>query len=152
MMNIPKKTALRGLMILVALVGVKYVGLMVDNGGAGSIIFEHSHSQSVPIEFSALKNPISLTDESVIRGKEIYVKNCYRCHGFSGNGNGPDTIGLGVSSRDLTDKSRMAHHSDGDFFYWITYGVGREKLMPSYGENLTESERWDLVNYIKTLY
>ena len=131
MTNIPKKMALRVLLILVALVGAKYSGLMRGNGGEGFSVFEHSHSQSVPIEFSALKNPISLTPESVMRGKEIYIRNCYRCHGFSGNGDGPDTVGLHVSPRDLRDKERMADHPEGDFFYWITYGMGRERIMPS---------------------
>ncbi len=150
-MDIRKKIVLLGVLILVAFGGVRFLARVAENGEDESINIGHSHSQSVPLEFSRLKNPIPLSDESIVKGMEIYVENCYRCHGFSGKGDGPDAGGLRVSLRDLTDKERMVHHPEGDHFYWITYGVGKERLMPSFGENLTESERWDLVNYVRTL-
>ncbi|MGR3311161.1 MAG: c-type cytochrome [Candidatus Brocadiales bacterium] len=149
-MNIQKKIVLLGLAILVILVGARYLTRASGNGEEESSMVEHAHRVNVPPDFSTLKNPIPLTDESVMRGREIYLENCSRCHGFSGRGNGPDPIGLPVMVRDLTDKERMSDHTDGDHFYWITYGVGKEKLMPPFGGKLTE--RWDLVNYVKTLY
>lgn len=150
-MDIRKKIVLLAVLILIAFGGVGYLARVAEKGEDKTINIGHSHRQSVPLEFSRLKNPISSTDESVKRGREIYLENCYRCHGFSGKGDGPDAAGLHVSPKDLTDNERMAHHPDGDHFYWITYAMGKERIMPSLGEKLTENERWDLVNYVRTL-
>jgi mono/diheme cytochrome c family protein len=40
-------------------------------------------------------------------------------------------------------------HPDGQLFEWITNGYPGS-VMPAYGELLTEEQRWDLVNYIRT--
>lgn len=112
----------------------------------------HTHGISVPPEYYALKNPIPLTDESRWRGRETYQRNCYRCHGLSGKGDGPDAIGIPLITSDLSNKERMAHHTDGDHFYVITYGAREGKFMSAFGGKLTENETWELVNYIHTLH
>jgi putative copper resistance protein D len=40
-------------------------------------------------------------------------------------------------------------HTDGDIFYWITNGLSGG--MPAWGSTLPEHERWDLVNYLRSL-
>ncbi len=150
-MDIRKKIVLLAVLILIAFGGVRYLARVAKKGEDKTINIGHNHRQSVPLEYSILKNPLPSTDESVKRGREVYLDYCYRCHSFSGKGDGPDAAGLRVSPRDLTDNERMAHHTDGDHFYWITYGVGKERIMPSLEEKLTENERWDLVNYVRTL-
>src|SRR5436190_8432810 len=35
-------------------------------------------------------NPIPASPEVIAKGKQIYEKNCQKCHGKSGKGDGPD--------------------------------------------------------------
>jgi mono/diheme cytochrome c family protein len=41
-------------------------------------------------------------------------------------------------------------HSDGEILYRISVGVPGT-AMPAWKSQLTEEERWDLLNYLKTL-
>jgi mono/diheme cytochrome c family protein len=44
---------------------------------------------------------------------------------------------------------RSADHTPGDLFWWITHGLGLS--MPAFGDQLSVTERWDLVNFVRTL-
>ncbi len=145
------KMAILVLAILV-ITSVSLLYMVVGKKQEEANMDDHDSHMAVPSELSELKNPIPSTDESIRRGKERYIEYCQRCHGLYGKGDGPDAVGFPIFPKDLTDKERMSHHSDGDYFNCITYGMEKEELMPPFGENLTESERWDLVNYLKTFY
>ncbi len=41
-------------------------------------------------------------------------------------------------------------HTAGDIFWWITHGIPRGQ-MPAFGTRLSEEDRWDLVNFVRTL-
>ena len=41
-----------------------------------------------------------------------------------------------------------AGHTDGQLFYWVSYGV-QDTAMPAFGNQLSEQERWDVINYIR---
>jgi putative copper resistance protein D len=42
-----------------------------------------------------------------------------------------------------------AGHTDGQLFYWVTSGV-QGTAMPAFGNRLSDQERWDVINYIRT--
>jgi mono/diheme cytochrome c family protein len=42
-------------------------------------------------------------------------------------------------------------HTDGQIFDWITNGFPGSSAMPAFGQKLSDSQRWDLVNFIRTL-
>jgi cytochrome c oxidase cbb3-type subunit 2 len=120
---------------------------------------------------SATTEPLELR---VRRGQEIFVNKCSGCHGKYGNGR--MTAATNVSTnfnaayhflnpqpRDLTTaafKSRTtpsgALPTDEDIFRTITRGVRRGQIMPAWGNAadghiIPEQDRWDLVDYVKTL-
>jgi mono/diheme cytochrome c family protein len=71
------------------------------------------------------------------------------CHGQTGEGTGPIAAFLiKYKPANLTTDVVQAK-SDGSMFMTITNGL--EGRMPPLNENLTVSERWDVVNYIRTL-
>jgi mono/diheme cytochrome c family protein len=41
-------------------------------------------------------------------------------------------------------------HTDGQLFAWITNGFPGS-AMPAFGQKLSDPQRWDLVNFIRTL-
>jgi mono/diheme cytochrome c family protein len=56
-------------------------------------------------------------------------------------------IELNIHPAKLSDP-KLSTESDGALFWKITTG---KKPMPTYGKRLSETDRWNLVNYIRTL-
>ena len=102
---------------------------------------------NAPVSAATVKNPIPSRRESITRGKEIYNKECLACHGSSGRGDGEDAASLARKPSDFTDPS-VKKETDGELFWKISNG---RKPMPKFGKRLAENERWDLVNYIRSL-
>jgi mono/diheme cytochrome c family protein len=96
---------------------------------------------------AAKKNPIAPTQQSIASGQKIYSKTCALCHGKNGDADGPAVIELNIHPAKLSDP-QLAIESDGALFWKITTG---KKPMPAYGKRLSETDRWHLVNYIRTL-
>jgi mono/diheme cytochrome c family protein len=113
-------------------------------------------ARSVPVEGAAYipglgapENPIEADDDSVARGELLFGINCAQCHGVSGQGNGVIANFLeNKKPADLTS-DLIQEKSDGAIFLTISNGVPGS--MPALNENLTVRERWDVVNYIRTL-
>lgn len=110
---------------------------------------------SIPIEgaiiipgMGAPENPTEADQSSITRGGELFRINCQMCHGVTGEGNGPIAPFLANKPANLTSNI-VQSKSDGSFFLTITNGIlGR---MPPLNENLTVPERWDVVNFVRTL-
>lgn len=112
-------------------------------------------ASSIPVEgpayipnLGAPANPVPADAASIARGAELFNVTCTACHGASGSGNGPVAAFLqNKKPADLTSPA-VQFLSDGAIFLVITNGFG---LMPPLNENLTVRERWDVVNYVRTL-
>lgn len=100
-----------------------------------------------PAPSAAKKNPIAPTQESIGAGQKIYAKTCTMCHGKTGDADGPAVIELNIHPAKLSDPN-LEKESDGSLFWKITTG---KKPMPAYGKRLSETDRWNLVNYVRTL-
>ncbi|MFC1664806.1 c-type cytochrome [Pseudomonadota bacterium] len=100
------------------------------------------------VEYPKLKNPITSSAESTGRGKTLYDDNCARCHAMDGSGNGPTVHAFTTSPRQLWTWYNADSSVDGYLFWFITNG---RSDMPPWGIVFSENQRWDLVNYIKTL-
>jgi len=112
-------------------------------------------ARSIPVEgpayISALgapENPVPADEVSIQRGAELYAINCAMCHGPQGKGNGTVAAFLLNPPANLSGVA-VQSLSDGGIFLTITNGkAGR---MPALNENLTVRERWDVVNFLRTL-
>lgn len=93
-------------------------------------------------------NPIPASPESHTRGEKLYVKYCSKCHGITGNGAGPSAHGFSTHPRQLWTWYKADQSADPYLFWFITNG---RSDMPPWGVILSQDQRWDLVNYIKTL-
>jgi mono/diheme cytochrome c family protein len=94
------------------------------------------------------ENPIEADEASITRGARLYAIHCQMCHGQTAEGNGPIGPFLANKPANLTSPVVQAK-SDGSIFLTITNGV--EGKMPPMNENLLVPDRWDLVNFIRTL-
>lgn len=113
-------------------------------------------ARSIPIEgpiaipgMGAPENPVEADEASITRGSNLYEIHCRMCHGATGEGNGPIAPFL-VNSRPANLTSPVVQaKSDGSIFLTITNGI--DGKMPPLNENLTVPERWDVVNFLRTL-
>lgn len=96
--------------------------------------------------YAARKNPIPSTPASIANGKKLFDIYCTPCHGATGKGDGPVTPRF-IPPPDLANPV-VQGRTDGHMSYYIGYGGA---IMPAYGEALSVQERWDIVNYIRTL-
>jgi putative copper export protein/mono/diheme cytochrome c family protein len=96
-----------------------------------------------------LANPIAPNPQSVAAGKAVFTTNCVPCHGVTGKGDGPIGITLNPRPADLTIHAIPGVHSDGQLHDWITHGFSGS-VMPAFGKVLSDEDRWNLVNYIRT--
>ena len=96
---------------------------------------------------ATIPNPVPVTAESLARGAYLYEINCLVCHGSQGLGDGP--VGVKFVTKapvDLTD-AYTQDQADGQLFFTITRG---RAVMPFYRDALSQEERWDVINYVKT--
>ena len=141
-----QRNLMKTLRLLLLMVALLVLGtLAYSNGGAAADSI--SDKWLSPAASSAKKNPIASTQESIGAGQKIYSKTCAMCHGKTGDADGPAVIELNIHPAKLSDP-KLATESDGSLFWKITTG---KKPMPAYGKRLSEIDRWNLVNYIRTL-
>lgn len=104
----------------------------------------------VPAKAAAVTNPILASDESISRGAAIFSQSCAACHGAIGEGDGPGAATLNPKPADL-HADHVQGNSDGAMFWIISQG--REgTAMPAWNTILTEEQRWDVVNFLRTFH
>lgn len=112
-------------------------------------------ADSIPIDgpaylsaVGAPANPVPADAASLARGNELYHVICITCHGETGKGDGPIASYFQFKPANLTSLA-VKSLSDGGIFLVISNGV--QGRMPPLNENLIVRERWDVVNYVRTL-
>ena len=109
----------------------------------------YSQAKKFPSPPSAdtIKNPIRADQGSIVFGKKIYTQLCVTCHGEKGKGDGIAAPGLPRPPADHTS-SFVQGQTDGALYWIITAG---NNPMPTYKKTLTNLQRWQVINYIRTL-
>ena len=101
-------------------------------------------------EAAKIKNPVAATPESVAAGKRSYTRLCVKCHGPEGAGDGTGATGP-VAPQDMTDAAWEYGGSDGEIFTVIHDGIPKSPDMEGYSSRISDTEIWNLVNYLRTL-
>ena len=107
----------------------------------------------LPEDADKTPNPVASSPESIAKGKELYMErtkgNCVFCHGDTGSGNEANLPRLRRKPADLSNKERMTAMTDGEVFWKVTRGING--IMPAGEKRMSEEERWNVVNYVRTL-
>ena len=113
-------------------------------------------ARSIPVEgpayipnMGAPNNPVPADQASVTRGAELFAINCKMCHGEKGLGDGQLAAFLNPFKPANLSGVLVQSLSDGGIF--LTISNGKAGRMPALNENLTVRERWDVVNFVRTL-
>ena len=102
---------------------------------------------AAPKEADLLTNPLKGNADAIKEGKTLYTTYCAACHGDKGKGDGVAGTALNPRPADFASE-RIKKESDGALYWKMTNG---NPPMAPYKDVLTEKQRWELVNYIRTL-
>jgi mono/diheme cytochrome c family protein len=106
-------------------------------------------SRPVPLDVER-ENPIPLSRESIENGQALFTSHCALCHGATGKGDGPVGATLNPRPSNLTQHAVVGIHTDSQLFEWITNGFPGSQ-MPAFRSTLSDTDRWNLVNFIRSL-
>ena len=84
---------------------------------------------------------LSINQENIAIGAELFAENCVLCHGEDGTG--------ATAPLDLTDQSFMASRSAADFGVMIVNGS--ENGMPAFGGDFDDTQIAALTDYLRSL-
>lgn len=118
------------------------------------ITFGFSFSKSIllytewkaPESASQVVNPLRGNAKATEEGKKTFTQYCEVCHGAKGKGDGVGGLALNPKPGNFTLEKTQSQ-TDGALFWKMTEG---RPPMASYKTILTETQRWQLVNYIRT--
>jgi len=96
-------------------------------------------------------NSVRPDNESINTGGRLLNIYCPPCHGKSGTGDGLVGAKLIMKPWNLTNINDMhswnpVEYPDGHIFGYMTFGGA---VMPSYANDLSPTERWHIVNYVR---
>ena len=94
-----------------------------------------------------LTSPLEPTAEVIARGEAIYNDFCIHCHGEEGKGDGPVIVNGGHPAPQAYD-GPLKDLPEGKMFHTLTYGKG---VMGSHASQLSKTERWEVVAYVRVL-
>ena len=122
---------------------------------AGLCCFSSAHSEEqgigvkwvAPAAQAGKTNPVKADSVSIAAGQKIYLQRCAKCHGASGKGDGPDAVELKLHPAKLSSGA-IGDESDGALYWKISVG---KKGMPDFAKRLSPTDRWNVINYVRTL-
>jgi len=125
--------------IVVASLAIALTGMSFNYYGGGT-------TWVAPKSANSIKNPLKGNAEATAAGKKTFDKMCAICHGKKGNGAG--IAGASLNPKPANFRSpKIQADSDGAIFWKMTNG---RPPMASYKASLSDTQRWQLVNYIRT--
>ena len=91
--------------------------------------------------------PMKVDAALMQRGQQRFNINCAICHGPTAAGNGM-TKQYGLTTVVSLQDERIRKMADGEIFNTITHG---KNTMMSYGPNVTVTDRWAIIAYLRAL-
>jgi hypothetical protein len=114
----------------------------------GGYINMSENRNGVPLDVANIRDPVPPDERSLAIGREVYTTYCETCHGETGRGDGPAGLRLNPRPADLRTHSAPGVHTDGELYYWVSYGFPNS-AMPAWKDILTEEQRWSVINYAR---
>ncbi|MBD80965.1 MAG: cytochrome c class I [Crocinitomicaceae bacterium] len=100
-----------------------------------------------PASADKITNPFIGNTTATVEGKKLYKQMCTVCHGNTGKGDGMGGMSLNPRPSNFTTE-KFQSQTDGAIYWKLTEG---RAPMASYRNILEEEQRWQLVNYMRTL-
>lgn len=144
--------ALLGVILVAGLLGQAHGFSAREKPGAvESWLARTARGAALPDGVKNLRNPVSLTPETLQDGREHWADHCAVCHANDGSGEAPMGRNMYPPAPDMR-KAETQEMTDGEIFYIIQNGV-RLTGMPAWGTDSSHDveDSWKLVHFIRHL-
>ncbi len=118
-------------------------------GFLGTLAWAAASDWRAPPAAANRPNPLAGNANATALGEKLYVANCLTCHGSEGKGDGPGAAALEKKPANLGARIRETGEKDGELFWKISEG---RAPMITWKASLSETQRWELVNYIRATF
>ena len=107
--------------------------------------------QGLPAPYAAMHDPLPVTDAKLRRGRMLFDSHCTACHGWTGQGSGPEAFALVPAPADLEWLARTPKKTSEPYMYWSIAEGGQqfESDMPAFKDRLSKKDIWALIAYIR---
>jgi mono/diheme cytochrome c family protein len=107
--------------------------------------------QGIPASYAAARDPRRDTAAKLRRGRWLFDAHCTACHGWTGQGSGPEAYALVPAPADLEWLARTPKNRSEPYMYWSIAEGGRqfESDMPAFKEKLSREDTWAVIAYIR---
>ena len=112
---------------------------------------QHVIMHGIPAPYAAARDPLADTAAKLKRGRMLFDSHCAACHGWTGQGSGPEAFALVPAPADLEWLARTPKRRSEPYMYWsIAEGGGQfESDMPAFKDKLSMKDTWAVIAYIR---
>lgn len=105
----------------------------------------------VPAPYTNMHDPAPDSAAKVQRGRMVFERNCESCHGWSGEGTGPDAFAQVPAPADLQWLARTPKRPAQPYMFWTISEGGQafESGMPAFKGKLSRQDIWAVIAYIR---
>lgn len=105
----------------------------------------------IPPAYANAHDSVPASETKLRRGRKLFDAHCSACHGWTGQGSGPEAFALVPAPADLEWLARTPKKSSEPYMYWtIAEGGGQfESDMPSFKDKLSRKDIWAIIAYVR---
>jgi mono/diheme cytochrome c family protein len=113
---------------------------------------QHVIMQGVPEPYRGLRDPSPVSSDKLRRGQAVFDRHCSSCHGWAGQGGGPEAFALVPAPADLEWLARTPKNRSEPYIFWSIAegGASFESDMPAYKGTLAKNDIWAVTAYIRS--
>jgi cbb3-type cytochrome oxidase cytochrome c subunit/cytochrome c553 len=110
---------------------------------------DYNEEGDLPAKF-ATATVADPTLENIDNGKAIFVGNCAFCHGYGGNGDGPDAAGLLPAPPNFEETSTYTDWTPGDYYWRVSESLPM-RAMPQWHTWFNPAQISLVAGYVKNM-
>lgn len=105
----------------------------------------------VPAPYGAMRDPSPDTPAKLKRGAAVFDQHCASCHGWGGEGTGPEGYFLVPAPADLEWLAHTPKNRADPYIYWSIAEGGRSfnSEMPAFKKSLSKRDIWSVSAYLR---
>jgi mono/diheme cytochrome c family protein len=112
---------------------------------------QHVIMNGLPRAYASAQDPLPDTRAKLARGATVFNRHCASCHGWNGQGTGPEAFALVPAPADLEWLWNKPKSKSESYMYWSIAEGGRQfdSDMPAFKSTLSKKDIWSVIAYVR---